>query len=60
MIWIWPIIIGADAVVTKPWGRAIRAAFEAAATIDASSTTIGTNASTPSTRKFTATANGSA
>jgi hypothetical protein len=58
--WIWPIIIGSDTTAWKPAGRAIRAAFEAAATIDGSSTTIGMKVSMPSTQKFTATANGSA
>ncbi len=38
----------------------MRAAFDAAATIDGSSTAIGTNVSAPSTTKLTATANGSA
>ena len=58
--WICPIITGADTTVWNPAGRTMRAAFDAAATIDGSSTTIGTSASRPSIVKFTATANGSA
>jgi hypothetical protein len=59
--WIWPVTIGgATCAVKPPEARTMRAAFEAAATTDGSSTTMGTSASMPSIVKLVATANGSA